>query len=42
MLLFFTGDDENLAQFVINHGATVNDTNNKNETPLHFAAIKGF
>lgn len=38
----FAGDDVELARKLFNHGASVIDTNTDKETPLHYAAIKGF
>lgn len=37
----FAGDDEKLAEFLIKKGAHVNHSNNKGETPLHYAAKLG-
>lgn len=35
------GDDERLAEFLIQNGARVNISNNDGETPLHYAARSG-
>lgn len=36
-----TGDDQKLAEFLIESGAKVNISNNHGETPLHHAAKSG-
>lgn len=39
--LNFLGDDQKLAEFLIQSGARINDANNVGETPLHYAARSG-
>lgn len=41
-LNFFIGDDQPLAEFLIQKGALVNISNNRGETPLHYAARSGY
>lgn len=38
---YFIGDDEKLADFLMDNFARVTDDNIKGETPLHFAAKLG-
>lgn len=38
---YFIGDDEKLADFLMENFARVDDHNIKGETPLHFAAKLG-
>jgi len=37
----FIGDDQSLAEYLIQSGARANDSNNDGETPLHYAARSG-
>lgn len=40
-IISFVGDDQKLAEYLIQKGAHVNTSNKDGETPLHYAARSG-